>query len=184
VPKSGLIVNQAELAETFGVSEMAIQDWQKEGLPLLARGMRGQSSQYDTRACIEWYAERRAKSRFGDSSREKLSKVNAERAELKLAEEKGDLVNPAKLRPQMAQSAVAVREGVLQLPDRLRVVSGLDEEQVDRARAECERILRNLSRYEKPGGEVSLLVDGAAESTGEDDSGDMGGDEEEPKPKG
>ena len=50
-------LNQQQLAETFGVSDRIIRQWQNEGLPLDLQAHGG--NRYRLRDCIEWVVQRR-----------------------------------------------------------------------------------------------------------------------------
>jgi hypothetical protein len=47
-------LNKSELARKLGCSERALSLWQKEGLPVLEHGRRGQPNVYDLAAVVAW----------------------------------------------------------------------------------------------------------------------------------
>lgn len=61
----GKIVNQTQLAEILGTSDVTIWQWQKEGLPIKTRNLRGLSNEYDTAEVIAWLVIRAEKKASG-----------------------------------------------------------------------------------------------------------------------
>ncbi len=44
----GRQVNQAELADIFGVSVVTIRTWERRGCPIVSKGRKGAAAQYNT----------------------------------------------------------------------------------------------------------------------------------------
>lgn len=56
-----LIVNREQLAELMGVHPDTIHEWQRAGMPVIARGRRGRASKFNGPACVAWWNERRGR---------------------------------------------------------------------------------------------------------------------------
>jgi phage terminase Nu1 subunit (DNA packaging protein) len=96
----GKKVNQGELAEVFGVTDVTLWDWQKQGLPILEQGERGQSNTYDTRDVIDWFTKRALeKASAPESQRDRLARLQGDDLELKLAQSRGELVPAHEVEP-------------------------------------------------------------------------------------
>ena len=96
----GKIVNQTELAEIFGVSDVTIWDWQSRGLPILKQGARGEANQYDTTAVIEWRIQAaRAESGKTETQRDREARLRGDMIEIDLAKERKVLVSANDVEP-------------------------------------------------------------------------------------
>lgn len=95
----GKIVNQSELAEFLGKSDVTIWEWQKEGLPILKQGDRGEANQYDSEAVIAWWLAREVKKVSGATQKDRLARLQGDLLELELAEKNNVLVPVAEIEP-------------------------------------------------------------------------------------
>jgi phage terminase Nu1 subunit (DNA packaging protein) len=97
----GKVVNQTELAEIHGVSDVTIWEWQKAGMPILERGDRGNPNRYDVAATIFWRIAREVEKAVGGkgSVKDRRDQVALEREELELAEKKNLLVPVEQVEP-------------------------------------------------------------------------------------
>lgn len=96
-----MIVNKIKLAEIIGVTPQAITKWQKNGMPVIKTGGRGQGNKYDTKKVIDWLAKREVKKikrgsdgQYRDLSHEKarLTHHRANRTDLDEQKVKKDLI--------------------------------------------------------------------------------------------
>ena len=97
----GKRVNQTELAEIHGVSDVTIWEWQKDdGFPILQRGERGEANYYDTAAVFEWRV-RRALVAAGkaESSRDREARLRGDDLEIELEKKRGTIVSAADVEP-------------------------------------------------------------------------------------
>lgn len=96
----GKTVNKAQLEEIVGLSHQTLTDYQAEGMPILARGARGEENQYDTAEVIAWLVKR-ALARAGktESQRDRESRLRGDLMELELAEKNNVLVPADQVRP-------------------------------------------------------------------------------------
>ena len=106
----GQIVNKAQLSAIIGKSERTLTEYQKEpGFPIKVNAGRGGSNQYDTEEVIEWLIQRAVGGERKESSLEKLNRVRAQREELGLARDIGELIPAAETREVLIRVATAIR---------------------------------------------------------------------------
>lgn len=114
----GRIVSQSELAEIFGTTRETINEWQGQGMPFQPRAGIGGANAYATGACSRWRAAHEARAAAGgETPKDRLARVQAERIELELAERRGQLVPVEAIEPAWERVVAAVRTSVLTLPD-------------------------------------------------------------------
>lgn len=91
-------VSKAELSELIGRDERTISRWQASGMPVLEVGKgRGGENIYDTQAVFAWLMQRASLNGKKESARDRLDRVRADREELALAKELGEVVIAADL---------------------------------------------------------------------------------------
>lgn len=171
------IVNKRDLAEIIGVSERALTDWQREGLPVVYSGERGESNQYDTEQVIAWMIARELAKVQVESQKDRLSRLQGDKVELEIAEKRGQLVPVEHIEPAWNAMVTSARSFLRSQPDRLahllEVTDGVDAKR-DLLMEAFDDALRKLSEYEPAESDAET---GGAEicSATEDDSGAMGG---------
>lgn len=113
------IVNQTELAEIIGVSDVTLWEWGKLDLPLMKRGERGEANQYDTAAVIAWMVTREVAKVSSESQKDRLTRLQADKLARENAREDGILVSVTEVEP-LWQSQVLSAAAYLQgQPSRL-----------------------------------------------------------------
>jgi phage terminase Nu1 subunit (DNA packaging protein) len=95
----GRSVNQTELAEVFGVSDVTLWEWQKAGMPIVKVGERGTANEYDTEAVIKWYTAREVRKVSNETQRDRQARLTADMLELDLAERNRTLVPVEQIEP-------------------------------------------------------------------------------------
>lgn len=95
------IVNQRELSEILGVSQVTLTEWQKEGMPMVAREANGLANQYDTAVVIEWCIKRRLEKAQIETPRDRLDRVRADREELELRIRLGQIADTTTIQPAL-----------------------------------------------------------------------------------
>ena len=168
------IVNQTELAEIHGVTDVTIWSWQKEGMPIAKVNTRGLSNEYDVAATIEWREARAVKKVREESPRDALARAQTKLIEQQLAEKSGALVPIAEIEPGFARMVVNARQRLLQIPGLLQGV--IDETQANELRRHLEEALQELSRYDPSRG-TAAEGGGPLGSAGAPGGGEVGGDE-------
>lgn len=148
----GLKVNKRGLAEIIGVSERSLTEWQGQGMPIEVSAGRGSSNQYDTATVINWMIERARAGSAKETARDRLDRIKADREELALARELGELVVAEELIQGFEAMITAAKVEFLNtLPDNLaselsaRYGVEIDDQLI---REPIEAILRKLSEYD------------------------------------
>jgi len=111
----GKVVNQTELAEILGVSDVTLWQWQKEGMPIQERNLRGQSNSYDTAAVHQWVVDRAVKKVREESPRDMLYREQTKLVQLQIGEKRGQLVPAADIEEKFERLVVNARQRLLQL---------------------------------------------------------------------
>src|ERR1700694_2099962 len=97
---AGKRVNQAELAEILGKSDVTIWEWQKEGLPIAKQGVRGTENEYDTADVIAWLEQRaRVAAGKAEKASEREARLRGDLLEFEIAEKNKVLVPSTEVRP-------------------------------------------------------------------------------------
>lgn len=152
------IIGQEQIADVMGVAPKTIVEWQEEGFPIAVRGRPGVPSEYESQECIRWLVDREVRKVQGESPRDRLFRIQADTAELELAERRGRLVDVEQVEPKMRAAVIAAREGLLRERRRL---AGLLEGVTDRRRREDiigaahEAFLRRLANWRNAGDELA-----------------------------
>lgn len=171
------IVNKRDLAEIIGISERALTDWQREGLPVVYSGERGESNQYDTEQVIAWMIARELAKVQVETQKDRLSRLQGDKVELEIAEKRGQLIPVDQIEPAWNAMVTAARSFLRSQPDRLaqllEVTDGVDAKRELIAET-FDDALRKLSEYEPTDGDAET-GDADVRSAPEDDGGAMGG---------
>ncbi|MEN2396939.1 terminase small subunit [Pseudomonas halotolerans] len=150
----GRTVSKAELSEIVGRDERTLTRWQNDGMPVIEFGLgRGNENQYDTEAVIQWLMHQAALNGKKESSRDRLDRVRANREELALAKDLGEVVIAADLIGRFEAMITAAKVELLnsfpdELAEQLSARYGVEVD--ERLIADpIETILRRLSDYDK-----------------------------------
>lgn len=131
--------NKTDLAEILGVSERTLTDWQDEGMPIVARGERGQANAYDTVAVITWMEAREIAKARASTPRDRLDLARERLVRIEIADKERKLVPMDEMRRLFDLAVIVWREKLLQLPARfahLPEVRAFAETAVEEAIAE------------------------------------------------
>lgn len=132
------IIGQENIAAVFGVAPKTIGEWQDHGFPVATRGGPGVPSEYDAPACIRWLVEREVRKVQGESPKDRLARLQGDELEMKLAQQRGKLIDTAAVEPAMRAAIVSARERIRNEPPRIAaLMEGLD-------RPAREALLRDL----------------------------------------
>ncbi|WP_339514471.1 terminase small subunit [Pseudomonas sp. RL_15y_Pfl2_60] len=149
----GQRVTKAQLSEIVGRDERTISRWQNTGMPVLEIGLgRGNENEYDTQAVIEWLVQLAQQRGEKESVRDRLDRIKADREELALAKDLGEVVIAADLVDRFEASITAAKVELLNtFPENLAsVLSARYGVEVDEQliREPIETILTELSNYD------------------------------------
>lgn len=150
------LVTSAELARIFGVSDSTIANWRRAGMPCEEKGRRGQTSRYDTVACINWWGTRLAgedKALDLNLERARLAHHQANKTQVEESLLKGELVRTLDVIEVWSALYSSARAKLLALPRKLAAIL-IHAETQDEAEAGAEKeitaILGELSRSGLP----------------------------------
>lgn len=126
----GKEVNQSELSNIIDVSSVTLRAWEKEGMPVVAKGSRGKSAIYNTAEVIRWCEQRLVSKYIGkpeedgaviteEEGRRRKVVAEAQLAELKLAVESGELVEIEAVGAEVDTVLGGVRARLLAIPGTL-----------------------------------------------------------------
>jgi phage terminase Nu1 subunit (DNA packaging protein) len=143
------LVNKRDLAEILGTSERSLTNWQKQGMPILREGERGESSEYSTADVIKWRIDWLLKKHQQEETpRDRLARRQAEMLEIDLAERRRESIPAPEIGPAWTGFVIASRQALrsmaADLTPALALLEGADpmrdllEEAIDEA-------LRNLA---------------------------------------
>lgn len=162
----GKSVNQVDLAEILDVSVVTIRAWSKEGMPVVAAGSRGRPAIYNTADVIRWSEQRSLARVAGDQSAgDKISEDEGRRrkvvadaflAELKLATERGALVEIEAVGQEVDSLLSKVRTRLLSIPGALALTLTNEPDPAvirDRVFDQIAEALHELSRSSFAGSE-------------------------------
>lgn len=126
----GKIVNQTELADILGRDPSTIWEWQEQGLPIEERGAGRAGHKYDTAKVVAW-REDRARAERGETQRDRLTRLQADREELDLQERRRILVPFSEVQPvwtsRVLAAAAYMRSRASQLAGELEVALGIEQ---------------------------------------------------------
>ncbi len=150
----GRTVSKADLSEIVGRDERTLTRWQNDGMPVTEFGLgRGNENQYDTEAVIQWLMHQASLNGKKESSRDRLDRIRADREELAMAKDLGEVVIAADLIARFEAMITAAKVELLNsFPDALAAeLSARYDVEVDEQliRDPIDAILRRLSDYDQ-----------------------------------
>ena len=164
--------NQGELAEWLGVTRATIHEWQDGGLPYTVRD---DGNGYHMPSVIRWL-HRRETGDENESPKDRLARVQADRVELDIAQQRRVLIPSSEVAETWSRIVMTVRAGILNIPP---VAHALDatpgvEAKYDLLVSRCNDLLEDLSVAGNA--IVSAADDGAVQAAAEDDRSGVGGE--------
>jgi len=135
-------VSLAQICDWKGVTKLTVQNWRKEGMPVIDGGGRGKAAVFESAEIDNWLIEREIKKRVVNSSGEaydraeeeaRLKHHQANNEELKEMEKRGELL-PTTLVIELCSTGVTnCRNRLLSVDKKLRnEFLGVDEEVFER----------------------------------------------------
>ena len=109
-------LNQQQLAETFGVSDRTIRQWQNEGLPIEFQAHGG--NRYRLSDCIEWVVRRRFSNEWV-FEKTRLTKAQADKTEVEIRLLQLELLNSVDVESTWSTIRDELREEVETIPQRI-----------------------------------------------------------------
>jgi phage terminase Nu1 subunit (DNA packaging protein) len=132
-------VNRRQLADILGISMPTVTSWTDQGMPFTREGSKSAEWEFDTRACIEWFAGNKLKLKargpapganpfdedgtkpetIEEAERRKMV-ANADKAEVQVAKEAGILVPISEVASVVAEENARIRARILTIPNEAR----------------------------------------------------------------
>lgn len=158
------IIGQTEIAAMFGVTARTITDWQDAGMPVAVHGGPGVSGEYDAPACIRWMVEREVRKVQGESPKDRLARLQGDELEMKLAQQRGKLIDTTAVEPAMRAAIVSARERIRNEPARIAaLIEGLDRPAREAMLRDLfDETLNTLARWQQVGTEDDQEAHGRA----------------------
>jgi transcriptional regulator with XRE-family HTH domain len=179
----GRQVNQRELAEIVGVTDVTLWNWQKSGLPILVETENGLANRYDTEAVISWMIGRELQKVGAESTKTRLERLQGDRLQLELDEKAGKLIPASEIEPAWAAMVMSARSFLRAESDRLAFL--LDSMEGVEAKRDLltetfDEFLRKLSTYDPGEGDSPTGHDAPGREevrpAAEDDGRPVGGE--------
>jgi phage terminase Nu1 subunit (DNA packaging protein) len=131
--------NRRQLADILGISLPTVTAWASQGMPAEVEGSKSAEWEFDTRKCIEWFAQNKmtlkarapapgedpfnedgtARESIEEAERRKMI-AQADKAEVQVAKEAGLLVPIAEVANVVSEENARVRARLLTIPNELR----------------------------------------------------------------
>ncbi len=159
--KKWRIVNRQQLAVLMGVHPDTVTHSAKDGMPVLDPGGRGKESRYDAVECLDWQRQRIGKN-AREAAQTRLFTRNAEIAEMKLAQLRGELVPLVEVQKAGQAQVLAWRGKVLGLSRRMVQLGAIPATSEARAKEACRDVLTEISEF-RGMDEYHLAAQGASQ---------------------
>ena len=144
------IVTTDECAELFKVTVQTVNQWMRDGLPVVKRGGKGggRTSQIDLREAIAWYVDFDAL----DAAKTRLATEQADKQALDNAVRRGELGEIAVWRTELVTVFGEIRAQLLAIPTKeAPQLDGNVNQRKERLEGVVRQILSRLAAYQ-PGG--------------------------------
>lgn len=144
------IVTTDECAELFKCTVQTVNQWIRDGLPVVKRGRKGggRTSQIDVRDAIAWYVEYDAL----DAEKTRLTREQADKQALDNAVRRGELGEIAAWRSELETVFGEIRAQLLAIPTKeAPQLDGNVNQRKERLEGVVRQILSRLAAYQ-PGG--------------------------------
>ncbi|KXB15705.1 DNA-packaging protein, partial [Xylella fastidiosa] len=122
--QQGKQVNRAGLSEIFGVALPTVDQWARNGCPVVKRGGRGREWAFDTAVVARWLRDKAAEEAAGEAvadieewKRRKIA-AEAQREELHLADAKKQVAPLEQVEKTLARVFAEVRANLRTIPGR------------------------------------------------------------------
>lgn len=120
----GVKLNRADLAAHMGVTTVTIDNWRRDGMPVLVKGSRGVEWQFDLAEVIKWRLDKARAEAAGDAPDDlaQIEKRTAQAkmltAELELAKKRGEVAPIRDFERAQAKVFAQIRANVMNVPQR------------------------------------------------------------------
>jgi phage terminase Nu1 subunit (DNA packaging protein) len=139
-------VDRQQMSELMGVHPDTVTDNVRAGMPVVRRGGRGTSSQYDAVACLAWQRQQLGKN-ARENAQTRVYETQAALNTLKLARERGQVVPRDSAILQGKQFSKTVQAKVLGAPRKLSNLGVIPRAQEPAVRGVLKDILKDLADW-------------------------------------
>jgi phage terminase Nu1 subunit (DNA packaging protein) len=118
-------MNRTEIAEAMGVTMVTIDNWRKEGMPVLERGGPGKQWVFNLPDVVKWFGDRKAKQAAGDAPGDmvEIEKRTAQakmlKAELELAQARGEVAPIGDFERAWSKAFAQIQANVMNVAQRV-----------------------------------------------------------------
>jgi phage terminase Nu1 subunit (DNA packaging protein) len=153
---SGSLLTRPELAGVFGVNVQTILKWRHAGMPIAVQGLQGHPSRYSLPAVVQWRIDTEVQRLRGTSGadgqpispqheRALLDRAKREMEESKLAERKGQLIEPAEFLRRFTPRILAAKTSLIALAGQLVQMGLIPASKESEVRTLIEDALREIA---------------------------------------
>ena len=180
-------VNKRVLADVLGTTERTLTEWQDEGLPIEAKGERGEENSYDTAAVIAWHVQRSLQ-RAGkaESQRDREARLRGDMLELELALKNNTMVSVDEIRPTWQGRVLAAAFFMMGRQSRLagilEATPGIEAKRELLKREDADFLTKLGVDGERMQAEVDALLEKLAAGEAAAFLRRLGGHEQQPRP--
>lgn len=146
VAATTVIVNRQQLARLMGVHPDTVTHSAKAGMPVLDAGGRGKESRYDAVDCLTWHRANIDKN-GKDAAQTRALTASAELNELKLAQQRGELISVTEAISAGQKFVMGWRAKVLGLARRMVQLGAIPPASEAAAADACRDLLFEISQW-------------------------------------
>lgn len=141
--------NKAQLAEFFDVTLPTVESWVRKGAPVVSRGARGVSWEFDLRAVAEWLFTGKVENRTADpqdmtpQDRKAWYEAEARRRDMQVQDR--ELVPRVEVEQAVAMAFSAITQDILAIPDLLERSHGVSADVAEKVEQGLSAALDGLA---------------------------------------
>lgn len=143
-------VNRVQLGELLGVHPDTVTDYVRQGMPMLMAGGAGKEGRYDTVACLAWWRERQGRNKK-EAAQARAYEASAELNELKLAQQRGELLPREQVVLEGQHFVKAWSASVRALPRRLEQAGLVRREDLTAVQMMVRELLTDIANWRTMG---------------------------------
>lgn len=164
-----MIVNKRVLSEVVGFSQQALDKWQKAGMPIKTKAIRGGENEYETADIIRWMIQRELSKNSSVTPKDRLDTLRADEIEMRLAKEAAQLIDATEAEQLWTALVTSARLELKNFADdikaKLRTHNiDADEFEIDKS---LNTILDRLAAQEIEDGDESEFIESISDDTDE-----------------
>lgn len=142
-------VNRVQLGELLGVHPDTVTDYVRQGMPMVTAGGAGREGVYDAVACLTWWRSRQGKNAT-EAAKARALEASAELNELKLQQQRGDLLPRTQVILEGQAYTKAWAAQVRNLAPRLEQAGLIRREDLAGVQALLREVLTEIANWKTP----------------------------------